>query len=122
VVLATQKKQQQKTLIQKTNKEITRNKTRRKKNAKSYQIENKQTKKATGSMHTHETLSSTRMYKAMKCIVYYLQQKQKQDSYIQFLDIYLEIDINGYLSIRLYDKGDHLKDWSLSYVALELAV
>ena len=61
-------------------------------------------------------------YKAMTCIVYYLQQKQKQDSYVPFLDIYLEIDINGYLSIRLYDKGDHLKDWSLSYVALELAV
>jgi hypothetical protein len=45
VVLATEKKQQQKTLIQKTNKQITRNKTRRKKNGKSYQIENKQTKK-----------------------------------------------------------------------------
>ena len=61
---------------------------------------NKQ-KKATGSMHTHETVSSTRMYKAMTCIVYYLQQKQKQDPYVPFVDIYLEIDINGHLSTRL---------------------
>ena len=73
-------------------------------------------------MHTHETVSSTRMYSAMTCILYYLQQKQKQDSYVPFFYIYLEIDINGHLSTRLYDKGDRLKDWSLSYVALELAV
>ena len=71
---------------------------------------------------TRTKLSSTRMYKAITCIVYYLQQKQKQDSYVPFLDIYLEIDINGHLSTRLYDKGDHIKDCSLSYVALELAV
>ena len=66
---------------------------------------------ATDSIHTDETVGSTRMYKAIKCIVYYLQQKQ--NSYVPFLDIYLEIDINGHLSTRLYDNGSHLKDWSL---------
>ena len=121
MVLVTKKKNKKK--LNTKNKQTNHQKQNKKKEKWKIISNRKQTnKKATGSMHTHEPVSSTRMYKAMTCIVYYLQQKQKQDSYVQFLDIYLEIDINGYLSIRLYDKGDHLKDWSLSYVALELAV
>ena len=68
---------------------------------------------AVGSIHKNEVAGSTRLYKAIQCIVYYAQQKQKHDSYVPFLDIFLEIDINGHLSTRLYDKGDHLRDWSL---------